>query len=92
MSSSLAAPDYGLPDIGETMHSFPKTISVLAQSLAALIRKYETRLVDVRVEHVPSETVELTIRYSITARLAVDRATPVTFETRIDTTRHVSIT
>ena len=92
MSSALAAPDYGLPDIGESMHNFPGTIGILGQALTAVIRKYEPRLINVRVDHVPSEEVELLIRYEITAQLADGDETPVAFETRIDTTRRVSIT
>lgn len=92
MSSALSAPDYGLPDIGESMHSFPDTISAMGQALTTLIRKYEPRLINVRVNHVPSETIELLIRYEIRAQLAVDEDTQVAFETRIDTARRVSIT
>jgi type VI secretion system protein len=92
MSSSLAAPDFGLPDIGESIHNFPGTISILAQCLTAVIRKYEPRLINVRVDHVPADEIELFIRYEISAQLANGDETPVSFETRIDTARRVSIT
>ena len=92
MSSALAAPDYGLPDIGESMHNFPGTIGILGQALTAVIRKYEPRLINVRVDHVPSDEIELLIRYEITAQLADGDETPVAFETRIDSARRVSIT
>ena len=93
-TSALSAPDYGMPDILETLHSYPKTVTALAEALSHAIRKYEPRLTNVRVTYVPDPRGDLILRYDVSAQLvgSDERKTPITFETRIDASRRVSIT
>jgi type VI secretion system protein len=92
--SSTCSPDFGLPDISESLHSFPKTIALLAQALSSAIKKYEPRLKNVRVTHVPSRDAELVLRYEVIAELMdpSGKKSPVAFETRIDASRRISVT
>ncbi len=85
-------PDYGLPDVSEMVHAFPDAIDALARALVHTIEKYEPRLTDVRVRHVPSETRELIVRFEVSAMLRgpTDKS-PVRFETRIDPSRRVRV-
>jgi type VI secretion system protein len=75
-------PDYGLPDISEMVHSFPDAITELELALRHTIKKYEPRIRSVHVKHVPTEAVELVLRFEVTATLAVS-ASSVHFETRL---------
>jgi type VI secretion system protein len=84
-------PDYGLPDVSEMVHSFPDAIDAIAKALAHTIEKYEPRLTNVVVRHVPSHVVELVVRFEITARLADFKHSPVQFETHIDASRRVHV-
>ncbi|MCL2725576.1 MAG: type VI secretion system baseplate subunit TssE [Polyangiaceae bacterium] len=84
-------PDYGLPDVSEMVHSFPDAIDALARALTHTIEKYEPRLLDVVVRHVPSDTVDLVVRFEVTARIADLQHSPVRFETRIDSSRRVQV-
>jgi type VI secretion system protein len=85
-------PDYGLPDISELVHSFPDAADSLAKALVRTIEAYEPRLTQVRVVPLPMQANEWVVRFEVTAILAasLDR-TPVRFETRIDSSRRVSV-
>ncbi len=85
-------PDYGVPDVSEMVHSFPAALDTLARSIKDTIEKYEPRLTQVRVRHIPSETPDLVVRFEITASMVLpDRTSPVRFETRTDATRRIDI-
>ncbi|HWL86525.1 MAG TPA: type VI secretion system baseplate subunit TssE [Polyangiaceae bacterium] len=86
-------PDYGVPDVSEMVHSFPVALDALAKSLKETIEKYEPRLKNVRVRHIPSETPDLIVRFEITASMVLpDHNAPVRFETRTDTSRRIDVT
>ena len=87
----LAAPDYGIPDVSETLHSFPHAIASMARAIAYTIRQYEPRLTNVRVLHVPSDTTELVLRYEVTAHFESGDGA-VSFQTTIDPSRRVTVT
>jgi len=83
--SALAAPDYGVPEFCEIVHSFPEAITDLQRSMKACIERYEPRLRDLSIKYTPVESDLLRLRFEITARLATgDQAQPVWFETTID--------
>jgi len=84
-------PDYGLPDISEMVHSFPDAIDAIARALTHTIEKYEPRLTNVVVRHVPSNIVELVVRFEITAHIADFKHSPVRFETSIDGSRRMRV-
>lgn len=92
LGSMPIRPDYGLPDISELVHSFPDAIDMIARALRHTIETYEPRLGNVRVRHVPSETLELVVRFEVTAFLAGGpQRVPVRFETNIDSSRRVRV-
>lgn len=92
LGSMLVRPDYGLPSVSEMVHSFPDAIDALAKALVHTIERYEPRLAQVRVRHVPGAVTDLVIRFEVTAVLrGGEGRDPVRFETRIDTSRRVSV-
>jgi type VI secretion system protein len=92
MGTMLTCPDYGIADVSEMIHSFPDAIGLMAQSLRHTIQTYEPRLQGVQVIHVPSEGSDLTLRFEIRARVAVDGSkAAVKFETTLDPSRRLTI-
>jgi type VI secretion system protein len=88
----LTAPDYGVCDVSEMVHAFPDAIAMMARSIRHTIQTYEPRLTNVQVRHIPSEQIELLVRYEVTATLVTNGSkTPVKFETSLDATRKFSI-
>jgi len=85
----LSAPGFGIPDISETLHSYPHAIAQMGQAIAQTIRQFEPRLANVRVSHVPSEETDLILRYEVTAQLDTGEGS-VAFETRIDPSRRIT--
>lgn len=88
----LTAPDYGIVEVSEMIHSFPEAIALMARSIRHTIQTYEPRLTNVQVRHVEMDTAELILRYEITAQLVLDgQKAPVKFQTAIDTAKHLTI-
>ena len=88
----LTAPDYGICEVSEMIHSFPEAIALMARSIRHTIQTYEPRLTNVQVRHVEMDTVELILRYEITAQLVLEgQKLPVKFQTAIDTAKHLTI-
>lgn len=86
----LTCPQYGVAAISELVHSFPDAIDEMARSIKATIQAYEPRLTDITVRQVPTE--DLTLRYTITARLREDRTGQrMQFETSVDSSRRLTI-
>ncbi|HEY2514101.1 MAG TPA: type VI secretion system baseplate subunit TssE [Polyangiaceae bacterium] len=85
-------PDYGLPDVSEMVHSFPRAIADMQAALEHTVATYEPRLAHVRVTHLPSAPFDLVLRFEIAASLREhEGAAPVRFETRVDASRGVSV-
>ena len=86
--SMRTRPDYGLPDVGEMVHSFPDALTELGDALRHTITRYEPRLANVAVKHVPSEALSLIVRFEVQARLRIGpRSAPVRFETLVDSAK-----
>jgi len=86
----LTCSQYGVSAISEMVHSFPDAIDEMARSIKATIVAYEPRLTDITVRQVPSD--DLTLRYTITARLREDRTGHrFQFETSVDPSRRLTI-
>jgi type VI secretion system protein len=86
----LGCPEYGVESISELLHSFPEAIDLMMRSLRNTIVAHEPRLKNVQIRHVPTE--DLILRFDIIAQVVLSGLkTPIRFETRIDSTRHVSI-
>ena len=76
--------------VSDIVHAFPEAIDEMARSIKATIQSFEPRLTDVTVRQVPSE--DLTLRYTITARLREDRTGQrFQFETSVDASRRLTI-
>ena len=92
MGTMLTAPDYGIADVSEMIHSFPDAISLMAQTLRHTISTYEPRLQNVQVIHIPSEVTDLTLRFEVRARVVLEGSkTAVKFETALDPSRKLTI-
>ena len=88
----LTAPDYGICDVTEMVHSFPDAIAMMARSIRHTIQTYEPRLSNVQVRHIPNEGGELILRYEVSAQAVVDgHKTAVKFSTSLDTTRRLTV-
>jgi len=75
--------DYGMPDFNDVIHQFPDAIDILRAEIARQIEKFEPRLKDVAVRHVPSADRPLSLIFRVIATLAVEGAGEVTIETEI---------
>ncbi len=92
VGTMLTCPDYGVADVSEMVHAFPDAITLMAATLKHTIQTYEPRLQNVQIIHVPSDGLELTLRFEIRGRLAGDgNRQAVTFETTLDASRRLTI-
>jgi type VI secretion system protein len=86
------APDYGIPDIVDMVHSFPDSIRIMEQAIRATIEKYEPRLSSVRVKHAELEDEIFSLHFEVTAVLVPSGSKkPVRFETKVDNNGEVSV-
>ncbi len=93
MGTMVTAPDYGVVDLSEIVHSFPDAIALMARTLRHSILTYEKRLANVQIKHVPIENAsDLNLRFEITGTMVNgDRRAQVKFETMIDPKRRVTV-
>ena len=91
--SALSASDYGIVSVTDIVHSCPDAVDDVLRSIRHAIKKYEPRLANVSVVHVPGEVGrDVTIRFEIAADLLNgDRRGKVRFETIIDAARNVRV-
>jgi type VI secretion system protein ImpF len=84
---------YGLPDITAIEASTPGTRAKIGKILETIILHYEPRLRDVRATLLdPNEKVRRTVKFRIEARLCVEPAPDVAFDTILElTTGHSTI-
>lgn len=76
---------YGLPDFTAVNASTPSERARIGRIVETLISRYEPRLRDVRVTLVDTDDQnDRTVRFRIDARLAVDPAPEVEFETVLE--------
>ncbi len=79
------APDYGIPDMADLVHSFPDAIRFMEQAIRATIEKYEPRLGNVRVRYSGSEDDVFSLHFDVTAVLSPSSSGKgVSFKTKID--------
>lgn len=87
------APGYGLPDLSEIIVSAPELAEDVARALRYNLEHYEPRLTRVEVLHLPSDSWDQRLRFQIKGELVVGGTRErVSFETRIDPTRRISVT
>ena len=92
VGTMLTAGDYGIATISEMVYAFPEAVQIMAATLKHSIQAYEPRLQNVQVIHVPSETIDLTLKFEVRARAVVEGSkSTVKFETALDPTRRLTI-
>jgi type VI secretion system protein len=92
VGTMLSCPDYGIASVSEMVQLFPDAISIMAQSLRHTIQSYEPRLQNVQIIHIPGDGTDLTLRFEVRARAALEGSkTALKFETTIDPSRRLSI-
>jgi type VI secretion system protein len=83
------APDYGIPDVVDMIHSFPESIRIMEQAIRNTIEKYEPRLTNVRVKHTAAEDDVFSLHFEVTATLGSGNS--VWFETKVDSSGEVQV-
>lgn len=71
LGESLSAPNLGLIDFADIVHSYPASMQVLIHAIRAMLSQYEPRLRGVTVNHTSSDD-PLTLALEITAHLDED--------------------
>jgi type VI secretion system protein ImpF len=84
---------YGLPDLASLQAFSPEQRAEIGHILEAIIATFEPRLRDIRATLVnPAESKERTIKFRIDARLSVEPAPEVAFDTILElSTGHSTI-
>jgi type VI secretion system protein ImpF len=85
---------FGMPELHSLNAISDQQRGQIGDKLEEIIRRFEPRLEDIRVTVVPQPDphLERTIRFRIEARLAIDPAPPVVFDTVVElTTGHHSV-
>lgn len=78
-------PDYGLPDVSEFYTDYPGSLAELRRLVEQLIRTYETRLSNVRVRLIESDSSEFRASFLISGDLeSEDEPVRVTYRTTIN--------
>jgi type VI secretion system protein len=87
------APDYGIPDIVDLVHSFPESIRIMEQAIRSTIEKYEPRLTNIRVKHVEFEDEVFSMHFEVTAQLSSSGSNKksVWFETKVTNNGAVTV-
>jgi type VI secretion system protein len=92
LGSVPSAPKLGVISVSDVLHSFPDAATMMARSIRDTIEQYEPRLTNVRVQFVPSATVELVLRFEVIGQATLGgRRTPISFETNIDPNRRMTV-
>jgi type VI secretion system protein ImpF len=85
---------FGLPDLASLPAYTPQQRAAIGRVIEAVIARFEPRLRDVRATLVePGDLTRRTVRFHIEARLAVEPAPDVAFETVLELiTGHAAVT
>jgi type VI secretion system protein len=86
------APDYGIPDMADLVHSFPEAIHSMEQAIRTTVEKYEPRLCNVRVKYTGSEDDVFSLHFDLTAMLAPSSSGKrVSIHTEVDSSGEVAV-
>lgn len=84
--------DYGIEDATRIFHEYPGSVTEMQRDLEETFGKYEPRLRNVSVTHIPSNELELLLRFHIEGTLVVDgRAVPVRFTSVLHADNHIDL-
>lgn len=87
---SPCAPEYGVADLTDLWLSLPDAIAALERQLRDAIERYEPRLAQVRVRHVPVDA-SLELHFQIHARLASNPQRALRLTTFVDSSGHFDV-
>jgi type VI secretion system lysozyme-like protein len=83
----VVAPRYGIDDVTLHFHEMPGGMEEIRLQLEETIRRYEPRLTNARVAHLPGAANDLVLRFEIRATAVFEgRLLPVRFTAAIDGT------
>lgn len=87
------APDFGTPDLTELAQSFGGSALLdMEDRLAAVIARYEPRLSEVKVKHVPDKDQPFTANFTISGSIRHSGSlVPVVYETQIAPDGHIEV-
>jgi type VI secretion system protein len=86
------APEYGIPDLVDLVHSFPDSIRLMEQAIRTTIERHEPRLANVRVRQSGSEEDIFSLHFEITGVLVESgKKNSVWFETTVDSSGEVKV-
>ncbi len=87
------APDYGIPDLADMVHSFPESVRIMEQAIRCTIEKYEPRLTNIRVKNVRFEDQVFSLHFEVTAQLSSSGSgkKSVWFETAVTNNGKVTV-
>ncbi|WHZ21864.1 MAG: hypothetical protein OJF47_000976 [Nitrospira sp.] len=88
----LIQPEYGMPDLMEFDQDQPAAVEEVQASILRSIERFEPRLRNVSVTHVPSEAGQSILRFEIAGTLVTERQQQVEFHTEINPAGRVLIT
>ena len=66
------ARDYGIEDATRIFHEYPGSVTEMQRDLEETFSRYEPRLFNVSVTHLPSDELELLLRFHIEGTLVVN--------------------
>lgn len=90
--SVLIRDDYGLSDLGDLSLMFRDAMAHIAREIKELIQKFEPRLEDVSVRHVPDQENPLALSFRISGDLIIgDHAETVRFDSELGHDGYVRI-
>jgi type VI secretion system protein len=89
--SAPTVPDLGVPDFTNLPgESDSESVQEIERAIREVIRKYEPRLVQPRIEYIARDDLAVSLRFKISAVLAEGR-TPVVFNTAVSDSGRVVI-
>jgi len=92
LGNAPVAPEYGIPDLVDLVHSFPDSIRLMEQAIRNTIEKHEPRLANVRVRHSGSEEDVFSLHFEITGVLVDSgKKNSIWFETTVDSSGEVKV-
>lgn len=86
------ADDYGVPDFTDALRNYPESVREAERAIRQMIQRYEPRLKAIRVHFLPPDEEILTLRFQISAQLALDHdKIPVQFESHVSTDGKIEV-
>jgi type VI secretion system protein len=88
--SSLACPEFGIPDFSDLVHNFPGAVQILQRAIRETILTFEPRLRQVTVRHIVDDD-PLRLKYEIVGQPVSRRGATLKFSTEMAPGGHVNV-